>query len=1847
MQSSRSLLPVVTAVVLLVFSYTSQAQRHASQRFVTLAQETATSNRDNRQPHASGGKMPAQPGRLAKSAIISNLPLSFEANVGQTDSKVQFISRGSGYTLFLTAAEAVLTLHSGARALRNEKKFGRRFEQERVLKSSRHTAVVRMKLVGSNSDARAAGSQQLSGVANYFVGRNAGRWHTGVPLYSSVQFSEVFPAIDLVYYGKQKQLEYDFVVKPGADPETISLGFEGAKNVSVDASGNVAMTTALGVMKLNKPLVYQTHQGQRKAVDGEFVLRSPNVIGVHVKDYDRTQPLIIDPVLSYSTYLGGSDDDGVYDLAVDPQGNTYVTGWTDSDDFPIQGNSITATPSGTYVSFVAEINPTGTALVYSTYLGGTGGDFGDGIALDQNGYVYLTGDTSSTDFPVTSSNAFQTALGSGAGGNAYVSKLSPDGQTLLYSTYLGGGGFDGGYDIAVDANQNAYLDGLTTSGSPQPFPTTANAFQTVLNSPNGNGFVARIDTTQSGANSLVYSTYFGGSISIPDDWDQACGIAVDSNHNVYLTGMASSSDFPITSTAYETSVNENGSVFLAEINTASYGAAGLVYSTILGGTEASGQGSSVALDSAGKAYITGGVSGNFPTTTSGAGTVLVAKLDTTQSQAASLVYSRLLGGSSDSFSYRVKVDANGDAYVSGWTWSTDFPVTADAVQATLGSSGQDSFVAELSPDASTVLFGTYFGGSGGSDAFAPGLVVDQDGNIYIAGAAPSGDMQTTPGAFQTSLNGSVENGFIAKLSLPSSLVSIAVSPSSTTLTVGATQGFSAVATLGDGTQQDVTASATWASSNNSVVTVTNLVGSQAYPLATGSGSATVTATVGTASGSSSVTVVSPSTPVAPTISGVSPTSGTAGTQVFVNGSGFGATQGSGYVWLGSTLGSVVSWSDSGVVANVATGSTSGIVQVQQNGVSSNSVAFTVSTPSITSVTPTSGVAGTSVTVNGSGFGTAQGSGQIELGSLTGSATSWSDTQVVASVVAGAASGNAQVLQNGVWSNAVPFTISAPQITGISPTSGSVGTAVTISGSGFGATQGSGVVWIGSANGVVVSWSDGQVVANVASGALSGIVRVQQNGNWSNSISFTVSPADGSSPLTIVPTSLAMVIGDTHTIQALNAQGQPVAGLTWASSDSTIVSLSTDDPPILTAVAVGHVTITAGNASADVTVYPGSLPIGTVQWTNPGDGSGVTSIVPAVPSASGVDIFAFENSGNVAAITTDGTTAWTANAGEINVPDFSGGLVEASGSSVQDLSNATGQPNSAYTSPSGNTLFNIVAHIDGTIIVVDGDQVVGINPQTGTAKFNFQLQDSTYSYVNTNSVFCYDSPLPQGGSGGTQTSYPPSVGSLMIGGDGYAYLPYYYFNTVVTYQGYCIGQQGGSLHLRLLRIDTAGNATTINLGDWSSTYSIVAILNPCCTYGIVSRSAPAPNITVGTPVSNADSGVVLSWEADTPAYCAASGPDGDSGCVGESATFSMATTSGASVASGTNLSIPGQTSLLQPVLQLAGGTYVGSVSTQAGNSMVGFGSSGNVNWTTPSYAPLMATSDGGMIAQSSDGLTNATFDANGNATGQMAALPTYSWLDNTYQLGPIERIADSPIYYAPTFAAILGGNNSANGTSVQQQWFPPLASCYDTTLKPPVACPGPRELLYGAASSVTSLMAGPSCTACVTYVFNPINAKYGIYGLPPQISQVNFYQFLRKGASLFDGSRSNFRMDFLNCGGYWFLELGCQYVGTTVSAWMSSNSAVAVTQPAGRLDHLLSFFSPQYICQSTSAGVLNEANIFHESLHGFLLNADDAFLEGVFGVQGPSENISFYLENKALGGGPQYQVSPGGTYSCPN
>src|SRR5579863_1281901 len=699
------------------------------------------------------GERVARQRRVRGLLPYGNLPLNFEANIGQVrqgSNAVKFLSRGAGYALFLTSDEAVLALRG------------------------REESVLHMKLEGANLQAKVAGAEALPGKSNYLIGNDPREWRTSVPTFAKVQYRNVYPGVDLVYYGNQGQLEYDFVVAPGADPRRIALKVQSARTahrgapLSIDARGDLVMGTHSGEVRFHKPVVYQLAAGRssdqvssvehRKPVDEHYVLKAEHEVGFAIGAYDPTRPLVIDPVLSYSTYLGGtSGADYGQAIALDPAGNAYVTGYTCSTDFPSLDpvQSLNAS-GGCEDAFVAKLDAAGDALVYSTFLGGTGNDVGLGIAVDPAGRAYVAGYTCSTDFPVV--NAIQAT--SNGDCDAFVSKLNSAGNELVYSTYLGGSNTDVAQSISADPAGNAYVTGYTLSAD---FPTTTGAFQTTFGGgscgaapqeakPCADAFVAKLNPTGS---ALVYSTYLGGG-----SYDAGQGIAVDGAGNAYVTGFTTSSNFPAANALQAGCDNcgfpgEAGAqalssdAFVTKLNPAG---SALVYSTYLGGSGAD-TGTGIAVDPPGNAYVTGyTASKDFPTmnplqaNTAGGYDAFVTKL---KADGSALVYSTYLGGSGNDLGFAIAVDSAGSATIAGETFSEDFPAS-DAFQPSRDG-GFDAFISRLNAAGDAVVYSSYLGGGSGDQVL--GVALDSSGSAYVAGITNSRDFPTTSVAFQTTCEG--------------------------------------------------------------------------------------------------------------------------------------------------------------------------------------------------------------------------------------------------------------------------------------------------------------------------------------------------------------------------------------------------------------------------------------------------------------------------------------------------------------------------------------------------------------------------------------------------------------------------------------------------------------------------------------------------------------------------------------------------------------------------------------------------------------------------------------------------------------------------------------------------------------------------------------------------------------------------------------------------------------------------------------------------------------------------------------------------------------------------------------
>jgi Beta-propeller repeat/Abnormal spindle-like microcephaly-assoc'd, ASPM-SPD-2-Hydin len=711
-------------------------------------------------PRPQAAAAVTEPARIR--AAYGQLPLSFEANSGQTDSRVKFLARGDSYTLFLTDRDVTLRLDAPAAS-----------PSSKPTKSS--ASIVRIASAGSGPASQVEGLDLQPGRSNYLIGNNPARWHRNVPNYARVRYRNVYPGVDLFYYGNQGQLETDYVVGPGADPTKIALLIKGACSVRLDRATGVTLSTKSGDVHLHPPIAYQEVNGHRQEVAANYVQRGSRLIGIQLGSYNAREPLIIDPVLVYSTFVGGSKPGFGNAIAVDSSGNVYITGSTSATDFPVTpGVFQPATKDVNQpTAYVSKLNAAGTALVFSTYLGGSGsqssGEAANAIAVDASGNVYVAGATSSADFPTQ--NPFQPInKASGTFSNCFLSELNPTGTLLLYSTYLGGTASDSCAGLALDVNANVYLTGFTSSLN---FPVTpATAIQTTNKTFNGTAFVTRMDTTKIGTGSLIYSTYFGGSGT-----DAGASIAVDSNFNAYITGKTTSADFPITkTTAFQTAVKGTSfNAFIASMSTTT--ANTLNYSSYLGGTAPTGpgvttmgdRGAGIALDKSFNAYVVGSVqSPDFPFTAGAfqlapknpSFTVFVARFDTTKTGSASLIYSTALGGSKFDQGNGIAVDSQGNAFVTGFTDSTDFPTTPGAPQTTMNAA-ENAFLTVLNSSGAAALFSTFFGGS--NSDFANAIAIDSASspNAYITGVAGSPNFPTTPGSFQTTFK--TANPFIVKM----------------------------------------------------------------------------------------------------------------------------------------------------------------------------------------------------------------------------------------------------------------------------------------------------------------------------------------------------------------------------------------------------------------------------------------------------------------------------------------------------------------------------------------------------------------------------------------------------------------------------------------------------------------------------------------------------------------------------------------------------------------------------------------------------------------------------------------------------------------------------------------------------------------------------------------------------------------------------------------------------------------------------------------------------------------------------------------------------------------------------
>ncbi len=653
-----------------------------------------------------------------------NIGMKFQAVADSSGHADAFFSAGAGYKVTIADCNATMDFPSPSAA---------------------QPSSIHMSFAGRTTSPHIEGLDLAESHNNYLIGIDPSRWRTNIAQYGKVLCRGVYPGIDAIYYGNGRQLEYDLIVAPGTDPGRIQLAFVGAKNLKITPEGDLALQTKTQEARLRKPKIYQEFNGRKKDVAGRYVLKSQTQAGFEIVGYDHSRALIIDPILSYSTYLGGTGSEVAFAVATDSTGNIYVTGFTASLDFPVSTGSLqTSKHGGAFDIFVSKLNPSGTGLIYSTFIGGSGDEEGYGIAVDTSGNAYVTGYTNSSDFPVTTGSV-QTKYG--GADDAFVLKLNPAGTGLVYATYLGGTAAEAAYGIALDASGNAYIAGGTASAN---FPATPASYQNTYKGGTKDAFAAKFNSTGS---QLLYSTFLGGSAE-----DVALGLAVNPLGTAFVTGYTSSSNFPVTAGALQTAAAGGYDAFVTALN--AQGSA-LVYSTYLGGAS-NDSANAIAIDGSNNAFVAGyTASSNFP---HGGGVfqpaknagddAFVAKLDQT---GGTLPFSTFLGGGGDDYALAIGVDSGGTVYVAGDTTSTDFPQSADAAQSISKGGDFTSFLSILNPAGVVLNYSTYFGGGGDETAFGLALTA---GQIVIVGYTSSTDFPVTSGVLQ-SVRGGGEDAFIA------------------------------------------------------------------------------------------------------------------------------------------------------------------------------------------------------------------------------------------------------------------------------------------------------------------------------------------------------------------------------------------------------------------------------------------------------------------------------------------------------------------------------------------------------------------------------------------------------------------------------------------------------------------------------------------------------------------------------------------------------------------------------------------------------------------------------------------------------------------------------------------------------------------------------------------------------------------------------------------------------------------------------------------------------------------------------------------------------------------------------
>jgi len=669
----------------------------------------------------------------------------FIENKGQWDSDVLYLTRIGGLDAWITKKGVNYTFYK-LEEVKQEQSTNRELEMPDKFEQKDYNIIghrVLMSLIGNNENVSPEGKQKQTGYYNYLIGNDDTKHASNVGLYKEALVKDVYTGIDMRYYFDKGLLRYDYIVHPEADPNQIRFSLEGSDKTYLNEKGELVFTTRFGEVKNADLYCYQ--QQDKKQVAAKFTKHGESWT-ITLEDYNKNQTLIIDPLI-YSTYIGGSSDaDWGNSIVLDASGNAYIAGQTQSTNYDITAGAFQTTNAGLDDVFVTKLNASGTALIYSTYIGGSGGDEAHSIALDASGNTYITGWTGSTNFDITS-GAFQTTKAGFE--DVFVTKLNAAGTALLYSTYIGGINDDRAYSIVIDASRNAYITGYTNS---LDYDTTAQ----ITSWGGSDAVVTKLNAT---GTALIYSTRIGGS-----DTDWGFSIALDVSGNTYIFGETRSTDYITTSGAFQTTFGGGlNDVFVTKLN--ALGTA-LIYSTYIGGNDYD-YGSSMALDASGNAYITGYTAspdyditaGAFQTTYGGGlYDVYVTKLN---ASGTALLYSTYIGGITSDLSKSIALDASGNAYITGYTSSTNYDVTSGAFQTTFAG-GYDVFVTKLNVTGTALLYSSYIGGSGDDRGFA--IALDASAYAYITGYTKSTNYDISIGAFQTTYGGSTDT-YVTKLDL--------------------------------------------------------------------------------------------------------------------------------------------------------------------------------------------------------------------------------------------------------------------------------------------------------------------------------------------------------------------------------------------------------------------------------------------------------------------------------------------------------------------------------------------------------------------------------------------------------------------------------------------------------------------------------------------------------------------------------------------------------------------------------------------------------------------------------------------------------------------------------------------------------------------------------------------------------------------------------------------------------------------------------------------------------------------------------------------------------------------------